>query len=164
MWGIYFFGAYGLGMMACWAVRAQRPSFWLVLMALLGGLALAVDFRERILLALLTALGLAWALRQPWQPPVGAATTVLQRLGQHSYSIFLVHFPVCLLVNAVFHNLWPQSALPNAVGMLLAFGLSLWAGRLMYQWVERPVPTWGHTARWQAGLIGTGLLLTWVDV
>lgn len=164
VWGIYFFGAYGFGMMACWAVQAQRPFFWFVLMAVLGGLALAVDFRERIGLALLTALGLAWALRQPLQVPGGSATALLQRVGQHSYSIFLVHFPVCLVVNAVFNHLWPQAALPNAVGMLLAFGLSLRAGRLMYQWVERPVPTWGQTARWQAGLIGAGLLVAWVDV
>lgn len=163
-WGIYFFGAYGLGMMACWAVRARRPAFWLVGMAALGGLALALDFRGRIALALLTALGLVWALRQPWPLPGGAATAWLQRLGQRSYSVFLVHFPVCLAVNAVFHHLRPGAALPNALGMLLAFGLSLAAGRLMYEGVEQHVPTWRQAVRWQAGLVGTGMLVSWAGV
>ena len=163
-WGIYFFGAYGLGMMACWAVQSQRPSLWVVLIASLGGLALVVDFRERIFLALMTSLGLVWALRSRWQPGAGAIATQLQRLGQCSYSVFLVHFPVCLLVNAVFHHFWPQDEVVNAAGMVLAFVLSIGAGRLMYQWVKQPAPKWGHAASWQAGLIGTGMLLVWVDV
>jgi peptidoglycan/LPS O-acetylase OafA/YrhL len=163
MWAFYFLGAYGLGMMACWAVRAERPVPWLVGMALLGGLALALDFRARILVALVSALGLVWALRRPLVLPSGSAVALLQRLGQMSYSVFLVHFPVCLLVNALVHQGWPQEPLPNVLGMLAAFALSLAAGRLLYQWVERPVPTWSLALRWQAGLVGTGMLVVLAD-
>ena len=161
MWAVYFFGAYGLGMMAYWAVRSARPlgaSAWVGAMVLLGGAALVIDFRGRIAVALVTALCLVAALRSErlrawggWAP--------LVRLGQMSYSVFLVHFAVCLLVNAVVSHLWPTAPWPNALGMVLAFGLSLAAGRQLYLRVEQHVPSWSTALRWQAGLVGTGLLV-----
>lgn len=161
MWALYFFGAYGLGMMASWAVRSERPAPWLAGMALLGALALALDFRARILVALVSALGLVWALRHPLNLPAGPAVALLQRLGQMSYSVFLVHFPVCLLANALVHLCWPGAVAANALGMLAAFGLSLAAGRVLYQRVELPVPTWAQALRWQASLMGVGMLTGW---
>ena len=83
----------------------------------------------------------------------------LARLGQMSYSVFLVHFCVCLLVNAVVSVLWPQSPVVNALGMLLAFALSLAAGRMLYLRVERHTPRWPTALRWQMGLVGTGMLV-----
>ncbi|MBF9266757.1 acyltransferase family protein, partial [Paracidovorax cattleyae] len=66
-WAVYFFGAYGLGMMARWAVAAPRGSrataAWLLLIGLWGAVALALDFRERIAVAWCTALGLVVVLR-----------------------------------------------------------------------------------------------------
>jgi len=161
MWALYFFGAYGLGMMASWAVRSERPALWLAGMALLGALALALDFRARILVALVSALALVWALRHPLNLPAGPAVALLQRLGQMSYSVFLVHFPVCLLANALVHLCWPEAVAANALGMLAAFGLSLAAGRVLYQRVELPVPTWAQALRWQASLMGVGMLTGW---
>ncbi len=140
MWAIYFFGAYGLGAMAFWAVQSERPARWLAGMALLGGLALALDFRMRILVALVSALGLVGALRLPLALPGGPVVRLLQQLGQISYSVFLVHFAVCLLVNALVHRMWPTAVGANALGMLVAFGLSLAAGRLLYLAVERRAP------------------------
>jgi len=163
MWALYFMGAYGLGMMAFWAVHSGRPALWLGGMVLLGALALALDFRARILVALLSALGLVWALRWPLQWPAGTAVALLQRLGQMSYSVFLVHFPVCLLVNALVHRVWPSAVWANALGMLAAFGLSLAAGRLLYRWVERPAPSWTLAWRWQASLVGAGMLVALAD-
>jgi peptidoglycan/LPS O-acetylase OafA/YrhL len=164
MWALYFMGAYGLGVMAFWAVRSRRPALWLAGIAVLGGLALALDFRARILVALVTALGLVWGLRRPLSLPAVRPVALLQRLGQMSYSVFLVHFPVCLLVNALVHWLWPTDAGANVLGMLAAFGLSLAAGRQLFLRVERPVPTWGLAWRWQAGLVGTGLLVALADI
>ena len=163
MWALYFMGAYGLGMMAFWAVHSERPALWLMGMALLGGLALALDFRARILVALVTALGLALALRHPLKLPAGPVVPLLERLGKMSYSVFLVHFPVCLLVNALVHQWWPRAVGINALGMLVAFGLSLAAGRLLYQWVERPTPTRALAWRWQASLVGVGMLVAVAD-
>lgn len=158
MWALYFFGAYGMGMMAHWAVRAPQAGGWVAAIAAMGMAAMALDFRGRIAVAVVTALALVWTLRSPrcrqWQ---GFAPVV--QLGQMSYSVFLVHFPVCLLVNSVVGHVWPQSPAVNALGMLLAFVLSLMAGRLLYERVERHVPSWTTALRWQAGLVGTGMLV-----
>lgn len=162
MWAVYFFGAYALGMMAFWAVRAPHASGWLAAMVVLGGVALAIDFRGRIAVALVVALCLVVVLRSGglrfWN---GAA--VLARLGQMSYSVFLVHFAVCLLVNAAVSHLWPASPELNALGMLLAFMLSMAAGRQLYLRVERHVSSWATALRWQTGLVGVGLLVAVAD-
>lgn len=161
MWALYFFGAYGLGMLAYWAVRAPYAHTWTATIVLLGGAALALDYRGRVAVALVTALCLVFALRsarmRSWSEAAHWAPLV--RLGQMSYSVFLVHFAVCLLVNAVVGTLWPQSPVINAMGMLLAFVCSLAAGRLLYLRVERHVPSWSTALRWQAGLVGAGMLV-----
>ncbi|MEO8024302.1 acyltransferase family protein [Polaromonas sp.] len=139
--GLYFFGSYALGMMAWWASRDERPAGWLLTAALLVGLALALDFRGRLLVALGVALALVrlqrggtarrW-LQTPW----------LLGLGQISYSVFLIHFPVCLLVNAMVSQLWPAQLAANSLGLVAAFLLSLLAGRGLYLSVESPAAPW----------------------
>ena len=158
-WGIYFFGAYGLGMLSFWAVRSPRPWLWWGVVAVLSALALAWDFRGRIAVAASAALALGVLLRQLPQWPAGRWATGLQQIGRMSYSVFLVHFPVCLSVNALFAQCWPTEAMPNALGMVLAFLLSLQVGRLMYRWVELPTPSGLLALRWQAGMVGLGLLV-----
>ena len=160
-WAVYFFGAYGLGMMAFWAVRAARPWAWSALMALLLGIALWVEWRTRIALAGATALALVAVMRSPRLYSMSGPAR-LQQLGQMSYSVFLVHFPVCLLVNAVVTWFWPDSLAINLVGLWVAFALSLATGRLLYQRVERHMPSWQDALRWQASLVGTGMLMTWI--
>ncbi|CAM3692506.1 acyltransferase family protein [Paracidovorax anthurii] len=177
VWAVYFFGAYGLGMMAHWAVRAPRGSAaaagWLLLIGAWGAVALALEFRARIAVAWGTALWLVLALR--WlEARAGAAQAGMAgaaaprwmawrawpaQLGRMSYSVFLVHFPVCLLVNAAVATAWPDSPAVNALGMALALLLSLAAGRLLYDRVERHVPSWTLALRWQAGVVGTGLVV-----
>ena len=137
MAGVYFFGAYGLGMLAFWASRSERQAVWLVFIGVLAGAALLLDFRERLMVALAMAFGLVllqrhgsrlhsrcWLERQ------------LAGLGKISYSVFLIHFPVCLLVNAVVAYAWPDALAANAVGLLAAMALSVGAGRLLYRSVE----------------------------
>ncbi|MEP6589001.1 MAG: acyltransferase family protein [Polaromonas sp.] len=60
MTGLYFFGAYALGILACWISRAARQGPWLLGLAVLGVLALLLDFREQLLVALVVAFGLIW--------------------------------------------------------------------------------------------------------
>ena len=163
-WGWYFFGAYGLGMLSYWAVHASRPGLWLAGIALLGALALGLEFRARIAVALGTALGLVLLMRRPLAVSGWSGIALLQRWGQMSYSIFLVHFSVCLLANAVVSYFWPQDLLANSAGLLLAFGLSLRVGRILYQRVECRVPAWSMAWRWQASLIGMGLLVAWLEL
>lgn len=141
---LYFFGSYVLGMLAFWASRQRgaRRGFWLATLVVMGGLALALDFRGRLVVALVTAFGLVWlASLQPRAWPVrGLQQRRLVQLGKVSYSVFLIHFPVCLLVSAVVSHVWPTQLLANVAGLLLAFTLSLLAGSALYRWVEnRPL-------------------------
>lgn len=139
--GLYFFGSYALGMLTFWALNTFRRGLWLLLIALLGGAALVLDFRGRLVVALAVAFGLVGlsqsailrhSLQQRW----------LMQLGRISYSVFLVHFPVCLLVNAVVSYFWPTQVLVNALGLLAAFLLSLLAGAVLYRGVEsRGIPS-----------------------
>jgi len=137
---LYFFGAYALGMLALWASRelGARRGLWLAAITVLGALALVLEFRGRLVVAVVTALVLVWlsGARQDAWPLRWLQQRPLQHLGRISYSVFLIHFPVCLLVNAVVSHFWPTQPAVNALGMLLAFGLSLLAGQALYRWVE----------------------------
>ena len=141
MTGLYFFGAYALGMLAWWASRSERLVRWTLAIAGLGAIALLLDFRGRLLVAVGVALVLVWMQRSPWTQRWLQVNWVL-RLGQMSFSVFLIHFPVCLLVNAVVNHFWPLQLAANTLGMLAAFGLSLLAGNALYQCVESPRARW----------------------
>jgi peptidoglycan/LPS O-acetylase OafA/YrhL len=145
----YFFGYYALGMLAFWAAKASKASAaansntgsggrWLLAIAVLGGAALAFDFRGRLVVALATAFVLValqhrvwFSWQMTWLP-----RRQLALLGKMSYSIFLIHFSVCLLVNATVSHFWPTQLLANALGLLAAFALSLLAGAALYGAVE----------------------------
>ncbi|MGB9989014.1 acyltransferase family protein [Pseudoduganella rhizocola] len=141
-WGLYFFGSYGLGMLAWWAGDARRPARAALLLAALivlsALLALLVEFRSRIALALLTAcLLLLWGRVRTHA--ASAAWPAVNALARSSYSVFLVHFPVCLVVNAAFTRFAPPAPEWQALGMLLAWGASVTGGALFYRVVEAPL-------------------------
>ncbi len=144
-WGLYFFGAYSLGVFACWTTasatnRRHHPG-WLVMMAVVVVVALVVDFRSRIAVALLTALALAisgrWGFIED-RPRM----KVLAYLGKISYSVFLVHFPIVLVTNAIFSRIAPASALANAFGIVIAWAGSVAVGALFYRFVESRSVHW----------------------
>ncbi|MGP1680929.1 MAG: acyltransferase family protein [Giesbergeria sp.] len=162
-WGIYFFGAYGLGMTTFWAVRSPHRGRWLLALALLGATALALEFRPRIVLAVATGAWLAWLALRPQVGDSALAKAVaapLAWVGQRSYSVFLVHFSVCLVANAVFAYFWPADPLAHAVGLVVAFAASIAAGWLLYDRVERHGATAWEALRWEARLLGGSLLVT----
>ena len=99
VWAIYFVGAYGLGMLAHWAASARRP------VSRIGWLLVPLDLRLP-----------AWLAR-----PVAA-------LSHISYTVFLLHYPVLLLTGALIGRLWPDAPQVHALGLVLAWVLSLLAG------------------------------------
>ena len=136
-WAIYFFGSYGLGAAAWWASERRQMSAWLGVMVCVTVAALIVDFRLRILLALTVALLLGFGRRsgllERWPD-----ARPLAFLGQISYSIFLVHFPVLLLANALYAQAGYDSPLATGLGLGLSWGASLLAAMLFYRWIESP--------------------------
>lgn len=167
IWAVYFFGAYGLGALAFWASSPGRSLLPLVFLAAMGVAALAVDFRLRIAVALGTALLLALARRGGWMEHWGSGglsarwfARLSARFGAISYSVFLVHFPVCLVVNAIVFHLAPGQPWWNALGMAVAWGASNVAGAVFHRYVEsadpiRAVVAWliaGSPARSKTGI------------
>lgn len=141
-WAVYFFGSYGLGVLAWWTAEAKasvyRSAVMLGLIVLLGGLALEMEFRSRIALALTIALLLSVVYRFASAQPV-RPWPVVQYFGRISYAVFLVHFPVCLLVNAVFTRFGEASVFAQACGMLAAWCASVVAGGAFHRWIEIPL-------------------------
>jgi len=141
-WAPYFFGSYGLGVMAWWASDARRKPGYAVLLMLMvllpAVVGLALEFRSRIALAAVVACVL-FLFGRVKTVSNGRGWTLINRLGKISYSVFLIHFPVCLLVNAAFMRFVPAEPELQAFGMLVAWGFSLAAGAVFYRWVETPL-------------------------
>jgi peptidoglycan/LPS O-acetylase OafA/YrhL len=80
---------------------------------------------------------------------------VLHYLGRISYAVFLLHFPVCLVVNAVFTEFVPPEPWPQALGVLLAWTGSVAVGALFHHLAEAPLMRWitrCRNAGWRLGL------------
>jgi peptidoglycan/LPS O-acetylase OafA/YrhL len=144
-WAPYFFGSYGLGAMAWWArdLRRSPATAKLLLGAILlpAIVALTIDFRSRIAVAVVLACALVIINRSTTGNAWNQHRKLkwIDQLGKLSYSIFLIHFPICLLVNALFNHFVPAEPLWQGLGMLTAWIGSLLAGALFHQWIELPL-------------------------
>lgn len=150
LYGLYFFGAYGMGWLSFRARQSRiPPKGWGVLL-LIGLLAWWVDSRWRITTAWVVAMLLA-AAPQAWLEPSAAQSVigaVIRRLARISYSVFVIHYAVSLTVSAFVTHWWPDSAVFNAAGMLLALCLSVMAGQVLHDWVEQKNLDWRHWFLW----------------
>lgn len=166
--GLYFFGAYGLGLLACEARRraslphgpSQRWGVWALLLVL-GGVAWWLEPRWRVAVAwgiacLLIAVPARWFSGEALR--FSAAQEMVHCLSKVSYSVFLIHFGVSLLVNAAVTALWPAALWANVLGMLIALLLSVLCGALLYRMVERHAPTWWRWWLW-AGVFKASVAL-----
>lgn len=155
-WGVYFFGSYMLGAAARWALTVPTLRRVFVLLAALTVLALLLDYRVRILVALLTAVWLWLSLRRPGLLPAWAESQPLQYLGRISYAVFLIHFAVLLVVNPLCVQLAGDDPAWNALGVILAWLLSIAAGAAFHRWIEQPA------LRWAGRLAELARMPTWL--
>jgi peptidoglycan/LPS O-acetylase OafA/YrhL len=122
--------------LSAWFIQEKRVVLFMFVLIDVLAIALYVDYRERILLAGITALILSlghlynWSDWSIWKNP-------LARLGQMSYSIFLVHFPISLLVSSLWINLYPQDPWMNVLGMSVSACLSLLLAIPFYHLIEK---------------------------
>lgn len=144
-WALYFFGSYGLGAAAWWASERKQLSAWLGVIATLAIAALILDFRPRIALALAVALAVGFSRRSGLLECWPNAKP-LAFLGQISYSVFLVHFPICLIANALFVQLGFSSPGAAVFGLFFAWTASIAGGTLFYRWIESPAASQRITA------------------
>ncbi|HQZ56369.1 MAG TPA: acyltransferase family protein, partial [Ottowia sp.] len=121
----YFFGSYALGVLAAWGRAAATPAGQRAAAALLLSLAaagLALAWRDRLALAAVCAALLLWQPGRarlalagaPWLRPAVA------QLAAISYAVFLVHYPVSLLVTALMLDELPAGSAPAAAVLVLA--------------------------------------------
>ncbi|MGY0195044.1 acyltransferase family protein [Leptothrix sp. BB-4] len=149
-WAPYFFGSYGLGVLAHWLGRMSQATWrglGLAGLCVLVAGALAVDYRSRIALAgaiaVLLVASPAWLgrLRLDRQP-MRALCAWLARL---SYAVFLLHYPISLAVAALVTTLAPESLEINLLGLVgtwlltlaCAHALEQRIGQLQRRWRER---------------------------
>lgn len=139
-WAIYFFGAYGLGVLAAWSKRSRVDAlvFWSV--AALALLALWLEYRARLSLALVTAV---WLVIRPKGSPLWMPTQrVVHRLANSAYAQFLTHFGLIVM----FSSMWNTSQFSSA-GTALALCAFIWLcsiglGLFMHEKAEVPIHHW----------------------
>jgi peptidoglycan/LPS O-acetylase OafA/YrhL len=111
-------------------------------------LGLWLEWRERLALAAALA-AILWL----WQRSrssfsvhatagSGRVLGALHYLSRISYAVFLLHFPVCLVVNAAFTEFVPPRTWPQAAGVLLAWAGSVAVGALFHHVAEAPAMRW----------------------
>lgn len=143
-WAIYFFGSYGLGMMCHWAIHQQRKLLWSGLIIGFLGLGLWIEWRDRLLVAAFAAAVLLYgeALRNRMlianqryaQHPLRLKIIRwVEQWGDASYSVFLIHYPVILLISSLMLQWNPQSMAADYSAWALAWGLSLGAGYYLHR-------------------------------
>jgi peptidoglycan/LPS O-acetylase OafA/YrhL len=137
----YFFGSFGLGILGWWATTRAKAHDWLMLLAGCVIAALVLQFRPRLAIALVVMLMLSLGRLEGFLHtlPIPAA---LSRLSRISYSVFLVHFPLCLVVNAVGITLFEGNPVLQGVSVLAAIAISVFVGKVFHARVESyPFPT-----------------------
>jgi len=139
-WGVYFFGSYGLGILAAWSKRSRFDHLVFVLALGLALLSQLIAFRGRLSVAMLTALLLSFACEstRPW----GVWRNRIHRLANSSYAQFLTHFGVIVL----FNTLWAIERLSHPA-LALCFALLAWLcsiaiGMLFHERVETALSHW----------------------
>ena len=138
-WALYFFPYFFLGILVHKAVmrRAGRE-----LLAFQGLMLLAVlyEWRWRVVIAMVFGMVLFVAERsglgQRWP-----RSRWIAALGKISFSLFLVHFPVLVLVGALWARLGWTAPEMAVAGLLVAFLTSLACAAAFHRWVETPAAT-----------------------
>lgn len=135
-WAWYFFGAYGLGVAAHWAQREGKVVWFSLLIVGLLGIALWIEWRERLLLTGVTALMLMNSAR------IESLVSVITQgpvrwLGDISYSVFLIHYGIAMFASSVVIALGLETFGAMLLAFLLTWVMSIAAGWVLYWGVER---------------------------
>lgn len=142
--GVYFVGAYLLGVLAAWvptgaagvlADARQRTIGWLMLLVPCAVALLSVPrFR--------TALAVVLAILLVLRPAASILRHRLWRVGSDlSYAAFVIHYPVCLTVNAAVSRWAGEHPWLNLAGLISAVLLSYAAALVLDRavaWLNLP--------------------------
>lgn len=135
-WAMYFFPYFFLGIQVNKALVSRQAGEFLAFQGLVL-LAVIYEWRWRLVIAMIFAMVLYVAERsglgQRWPK-----SRLLAVLGEVSFSLFLIHFPVLVLTSTIWARLGWTSPEAGAAGLLLAFLGSVFGALLFHRWVETP--------------------------
>lgn len=147
MWALYFFAHFFTGVMAWYGLASPRwaAAFWSFLLLSASALVwrCALDGWQlelptaRMLVALAVGVVLHLGARTGWGARWPRGATVAY-LGRTSYSLFLVHFPVMVLILSLWTWLEWMTPLGQVSGLAATYALSLLAAAAFYRYVESP--------------------------
>ncbi len=144
-WAIYFFPYFFMGVVVQRALQNRRSDtgFWFYVFVVM--VAIAFDWRWRLVSAVVVGLLLYGAGKS------GLATRwpksrLIARMGKVSYSLFLVHFPVLIIVASLWEKFSWTSPFQAIAGLLTAFLLSVAASFVLHRYVE--LPAVGLSRKW----------------
>ena len=136
-WALYFFPYFYMGIIINRAVQrngvAKEFSLYLALIAA----ALSYEWRWRLAMAAVVGMVVyaseksGWGAHWPKSP-------LIAKLGKISYSLFLVHFPVLVLVATACVRLEWTSPEAAVAGLIAAVFLSIGTAAAFHRWVETP--------------------------
>jgi peptidoglycan/LPS O-acetylase OafA/YrhL len=96
---------------------------------------LTIEWRSRIAVSTLIALLLAVRGAHRTTKP-GALTDTIAFLSRISFPLFVLHYPVLMLVGSLVKIGWGDAALPSAIGLVVAWGLAMAAAHGLACWLE----------------------------
>ena len=135
-WWLFFFGSYACGLLTAWSYAGRLPGWVCWCYYGLMVCALVQEFRPRLMTALATGVVIHVVGRAGWLS-AWPTSRVIAFTGASSYSLFLIHFPVCLVVNAFLSQYVLDSPALCLAGLVLAYLLSVLASIAFYISVER---------------------------
>ena len=136
-WALYFFPYFFMGIIVHRALanRSSEAAFWIYQSLIVS--AMCHDWRWRLASALVVGLLLFGAeksgLSTRWPQSKWIA-----RMGKASYSLFLVHFPVLVLVAGLWARLGWTSPPAAIAGLLTAFAASVATSFAFHRYIEQP--------------------------
>ncbi len=140
-WAIYYLSAYGLGALVTWARENARARLWLSMTVALLLLDWSFDPRTRPVLALLTALGLYGFSHIKWHSAKSYLRKSIQFLSDISYSMFVSHFAVIIVVSGIWEKFDLQGTAAASLFVVLAWLLCLVVG-VVVQFLSDRLLSW----------------------
>jgi peptidoglycan/LPS O-acetylase OafA/YrhL len=138
LWAIYFFPYFFMGVVVHRALHIKRyeGEFWFYIIVVV--VAMAFEWRWRMASAVLVGLLLFVACKSSFGTR-WPKSRIIAQMGKVSYSLFLVHYPVLILVASTWERHSWTSPSQAVVGLFMAFVLSVAVSFIFQRYIELPV-------------------------